>query len=233
MELKRLLLVDDGRLFPLIGTSFLKRESFLFDTAQSGPEGLEKARLTKPDLVLLDYEMKEMNGGEVCQKLKSDPDTQHIPVIILGSAATEDARGKCLAAGCRAFLLKPIRREDLIRVVEEILNEPQRSYVRISVRIPVTVRIHDQQEDAIVLTLSIAGAFISMPDPPQPGVQFEIMFPTFGIPFDKSIRVEVVWAGKESKQDEFGVGVKFLEIDYLERELLTRYVMNKLQQIET
>lgn len=72
-----------------------------------------------------------------------------------------------------------------------------------------------------------------MPDPPQPGVQFEIMFPTFGIPFDKSIRVEVVWAGKESKQDEFGVGVKFLEIDYLERELLTRYVMNKLQQIET
>ena len=230
MERKRVLIVDNDKLFHIIGMSFLKRESFLLDIAQSGPEALEKARSFKPDLVLLDYELKDMNGCEVCQKLKSDQDTQHIPVIILSWAESDESREKCLAAGCSAFLLKPIRREDIINVVEEILNETQRSFARVSGSLPVTVRIHDQEDDAVVRSRSLAGAFIVMADPPKPGDQFDVVFTTLGLLVDTPIRVEVVWIGKKSEKDKTGVGVKFLEIGYLERELLTRYVIKKLQQ---
>lgn len=230
MEQRNLLIVDEGKLFPIVGISYLKRDSFNFDTAHSGPEALEKARLTKPDLILLDYEMKDMNGGEVCRILQSVPDTRHIPVIIFGSPSSEGARGNCLDAGCRAFLLKPIRRDDLIRVVEEVLSESQRHFVRIPVNIPVALSISGNKYDAVVLTLSIAGAFIAMDDPPEPGTQLEIHFTNPELSPEKQILAEVVWIGKESKQDALGAGVRFLEIDYLERELFTRYVMNRLQQ---
>ncbi len=230
MEQKRILIVDDDKLFHIIGMSFLKRESFFFDSAQSGPEALEKAQTFKPDLVLLDYEMKDMNGCEVCQKLKSDEDTQHIPVIILSSAASDDSRESCLTAGCSAFLLKPIQREVLISIVEEILNETQRSFPRALVSLPVTVRLHDQEYDAVVQSLSVGGASIVIVDPPKPGDQFEVFFTTLESLHDTPIRVEVVWIEKKSQKDGTGVGVKFLEMGYLEEELMTRYVMKKLQQ---
>ena len=196
MEQKRILIVDDDRIFHLIGTSFLKRKSFLFDTAQSGPEALEKARTFQPDLVLLDYEMKDMNGCEVCQKLKSDQVTQHIPIIILSSSESDDSREKCLAAGCSAFLLKPIRRETLISVVEEVLDEAERSFARASVSLPVTVRIHGREDGAVVRSLSVPGAFIVMANPPKPGDQFEVSFTTLGLHLEKPLPVEVVWTGK-------------------------------------
>jgi CheY-like chemotaxis protein len=230
---KRILIVDDNRILSIIGAGFLKRESFLFDTALSGPEALEKARSMQPDLVLLDYKMKDMNGCEVCHKLKNHQGTQHIPVIILGSTASDDSREKCLAAGCSAFLLKPIRRDALINIVEEILNETQRSLPRVSVNLPAAIWVHDRWDGAAVRSLSITGAFIVMADPPRPGDQFEVLFSTPEFQIDTPIRVEVVWVGKESEKDEAGVGVNFLEIGYIERELLARYVTKKLQQIET
>ena len=233
MEQKRVLIVDDDKLFRIIGTSFLNRKSFLLDFAQSGSEALEKARSFKPDLVLLDYEMKDMTGCEVCHQLKSDQGTQHIPIIILSSATSDDSREKCLAAGCSAFLLKPIRREDLINVVEETLNVAQRSFARASVTFSAIVRINDFEKNAAIRSLSVAGASIIMGDPPRPGDQFEVLFTTSELRLDTPILGEVVWIGKESEKGEIGVGVKFIEIGYLERELLTRYVMKKLQQIET
>jgi twitching motility two-component system response regulator PilH len=231
MKQKRILIVDDDQLFHIIGMSFLKRKSFLFDSAQSGPEALEKAQSFKPDLVLLDYEMKDMNGGEVCHKLKSDQDTQHIPVIILSSAASDDSREQCLTAGCSAYLLKPIQREVLISIVEETLNETQRSFPRALVSLPVTVHLHDREYDAVVRSLSIGGASIVMTDLPKPGDQFEVFFTTLESLHDTPIRVEVVWIEKKSQKEGTGVGVKFLEMGYLERELLTRYVMKKLEQM--
>ncbi|MDT8367417.1 MAG: response regulator [bacterium] len=233
MEQKRVLIVDDDKLFRIIGTSFLNRKSFLLDFAQSGSETLEKARSGKPHLILLDYEMEDMNGCEVCEKLKRDQDTQHIPVIILSSATSDDSREKCLAAGCSAFLLKPIRREDLINVVEETLNETQRSFPRASVTFSAIVRKNDLEENAVIQSLSVAGASIIMGDRPRPGDQFEVLFASSELRLDSPILVEVVWIGRVSEKGDTGVGVKFIEMGCLEKELLTRYVLKKLHQIET
>ena len=79
----KFLLVDDVELFLNLEKSFLDRESFIIDTARSGKEALEKIRADKPDLVLLDLYMPEMNGDEVCRQIKSDPLTRDIIVIMM------------------------------------------------------------------------------------------------------------------------------------------------------
>jgi len=78
-------------------------------TAQSGPEGLEMAKIHSPDTILLDIKMPGMDGYEVCKRLKEDEDTQPIPVILISAVMkeTEDLV-KGLDSGADAYLTKPI-----------------------------------------------------------------------------------------------------------------------------
>ena len=78
-------------------------------TAQSGPEGFEKARIHAPDTILLDIKMPGMDGYEVCKRLKEDKNTKNIPVIMISAFKRESedlARG--LDSGADAYLTKPI-----------------------------------------------------------------------------------------------------------------------------
>ncbi len=67
-------------------------------TAQSGPEGIEKARAESPDTILLDIKMPGMDGYEVCKRLKDNESTKHIPVIMISAIKTES---KDLVKGLR------------------------------------------------------------------------------------------------------------------------------------
>ena len=78
-------------------------------TALSGAEGLEKARSEFPDTILLDINMPEMDGFEVCERLKEDDRTRHIPIILLTAVRMDSpSKVKGLALGADAFLAKPI-----------------------------------------------------------------------------------------------------------------------------
>ena len=92
-------------------------------TAQSGREGIEKAHAEQPDTILLDILMPEMDGYEVCTRLKSEPSTRHIPVIMLTAVATDPAcRIKGLKTGADAFLAKPIDETELVAQVQVALR---------------------------------------------------------------------------------------------------------------
>jgi len=92
-------------------------------TAQSGPEGIEKAKIESPDTILLDIKMPGMDGYEVCQRLKDDESTQYIPVIMISAIKTESEdtiRG--LGSGADAYLTKPIDEQVLIAQVKTTLR---------------------------------------------------------------------------------------------------------------
>ena len=92
-------------------------------TAQSGPEGIEKAKIESPDTILLDIKMPGMDGYEVCQRLKDDESTQYIPVIMISAIKTESEdtiRG--LGSGADAYLTKPIDEPVLIAQVKTALR---------------------------------------------------------------------------------------------------------------
>ena len=104
----RILIVDDVTLNVKLLSAKLTMEYYVVETASSGKEALEKALTFHPDIILLDVMMPEMNGFEVCQKLKEDPKTAFIPVIMVTSLTDTENRIKGLEAGAEDFLSKPI-----------------------------------------------------------------------------------------------------------------------------
>ena len=95
-------------------------------TALSGASGIEKARGFQPDTILLDIQMPGMDGFAVCQALKSDPATQHIPVIFLTAMSTDPAsRIRGLEIGGDAFVAKPIEPGELMAQVRAMLRIKQ------------------------------------------------------------------------------------------------------------
>jgi signal transduction histidine kinase len=92
-------------------------------TAQSGPEGIEMAKAESPDTILLDIRMPKMDGYEVCERLKNDERTKHIPVIMLTAINNEPKDlVKGLSAGADAYLAKPIDESVLIAQVNTALR---------------------------------------------------------------------------------------------------------------
>jgi len=92
-------------------------------TAQSGPEGIRKAGEEKPDTILLDIKMPGMEGFEVCRKLKSSPETSHIPVILLTAIRTDaKSRVQGLEFGADAFLSRPLDEMELAAQIKVMLR---------------------------------------------------------------------------------------------------------------
>lgn len=90
--------------------------------AENGRKGLETAKSTQPDLILMDIEMPLMNGIEATSQLKKDPATSHIPVLIFTSLGSEEDIQRSLAAGCQGFLNKPISKKELETSINDILG---------------------------------------------------------------------------------------------------------------
>ncbi len=92
-------------------------------TAQSGPEGIEMAVREKPDVILLDIKMPDMDGYEACERLKSNIDTSNIPVIMITAIKTDsESRIKGLNIGADAFISKPIDEAELAAQVNVMLR---------------------------------------------------------------------------------------------------------------
>lgn len=109
---RRILVVDDEEWNRLIMIGFL--EQYECAAAKNGVEALEAVKTFKPDLIFLDLMMPEMDGFEACKRLKSNPQTKHIPVVIVTSFTDRDSRIKGLEMGANDFLTKPVDRLELL-----------------------------------------------------------------------------------------------------------------------
>ncbi len=109
------LIIDDDAVMRDAMQRALAKEGFWVATASGGEEGLELARTLHPDIITLDVVMPGLDGWETLAQLKSEPNLQEIPVVLLTML---DDRAKGFALGASDFLQKPIRGEDLARVLE-------------------------------------------------------------------------------------------------------------------
>lgn len=105
----------------------LTRAGFEVTVAMDGLEGVAAAISAPPDLILMDLNLPAIDGWEATRRLKSRPETKHIPIIALSAHAMEEHREKALAAGCDEFEAKPLNFEALLAKIRAILGRSAES----------------------------------------------------------------------------------------------------------
>lgn len=122
MGAKKLLLVDDSNTVLLMEKMLLANEGYQLVTASNGREAVQKAHSEKPDLILLDVVMPDLNGFEACKQIRAREETRHIPVIMVTtrSEATNVQIG--FESGCNDYVTKPINGVELITKIKNHLK---------------------------------------------------------------------------------------------------------------
>lgn len=122
---KRVLVVDDERHIVRLVQVNLERQGYEVLTAYDGVECLEKAKAERPDLIVLDVMMPRMDGFEALQRLKTDPETSHIPVIMLTARAQDRDVLKGYQYGADLYLTKPFSPLELISLVKRVFESQE------------------------------------------------------------------------------------------------------------
>lgn len=120
----RILCVDDEPVNLDLYSAMLEPRGFEIIRAESGEEALEKIKQGKIDLVILDIMMPEIDGFEVCRKLKKDPATTHVPVVMITCLNDKDSLARGLQAGTSLFISKPLNGVDLSLRIKFFLGLP-------------------------------------------------------------------------------------------------------------
>lgn len=116
------LVVEDSRTQREMISGFLKQKGLQVSVASDGVEALEKIETIRPDLVLLDVVMPRMNGYECCRRLKSNPKTQNVPIIMCTSKQEELDRYWGLKQGADAYITKPFHPSELLGLLKRFLR---------------------------------------------------------------------------------------------------------------
>jgi adenylate cyclase len=118
----KILVVDDTPKNVKLLADILTARGYNVVTAASGAEALSQVEAERPDLVLLDVVMPEMSGYEVCRKLRSNPATQLLPVVMVTALDPGEERVKGIEAGADDFLTKPINQAELLARVKSLIR---------------------------------------------------------------------------------------------------------------
>jgi len=119
----RILVVDDVEDARIYLDAILSASGYETELAEDGEAALERIRAQAPDLVITDLLMPRLDGFDLCRRIKSDPETRDIPVIVYTATYTEDAdRDLAHAAGAARFVIKPAEPDVLLAEVEELLQ---------------------------------------------------------------------------------------------------------------
>ena len=120
-----LLLVEDNEMNRDMLSRRLRRRGFEVAVACDGIEGIEVARSLHPAVIVMDMSLPRMDGWAATQILKSDPALGRVPVIALTAHAMPGDRERALAAGCDAFLTKPVDIALLVATIRNLLQQQE------------------------------------------------------------------------------------------------------------
>ena len=117
----RILIIEDNPVNMKVASLLLSRGGYTVLCAVDAESGLTVARDDQPDLILMDMQLPGMDGLAATALLKQSPATAAIPVIALTGMAMKEDQKKILAAGCDAFIAKPLRYRELYAAIETLL----------------------------------------------------------------------------------------------------------------
>jgi len=119
---RSVLIIDDDQWIAMSTAMVLEAEGFTVHSALSGPDGIEKARVLQPGVILLDIMMPGMDGWETLERLKADRQCSAIPVIVFTAREHREGPGKATELGAVEYFRKPFRPDALVQTIRRHLD---------------------------------------------------------------------------------------------------------------
>lgn len=123
MPKQKILIVEDEESLLKLESILLTSKGFEVKGVSNGRAALEEIQKSQPDLVLLDIMLPEMDGFEVCKKIKEDPQTRDIPVIMLTAKKTREDMEKGKEVGADCYITKPFKSAMVIETIQRYLSK--------------------------------------------------------------------------------------------------------------
>jgi len=124
-EGKKILIIDDEEDYLNLIKTILEPQGYKVIFSTDGKEGLEKLKAEKPNLIILDINMPEVNGFQLCQQIRNNPESKHIPIIMLTVRRKEDDKVKGLELGADDYITKPFHPKELISRLKTVLRRSE------------------------------------------------------------------------------------------------------------
>jgi two-component system, cell cycle response regulator DivK len=116
-----ILLVEDDIMNREMIARYLEMSGYRVISAGDGANAVLLARKARPSLILMDMGLPILNGWQATHRIKTTPETQHIPIIALTAFAMAEDRAKCFSIGCDAFESKPVNFDRLLTTIQKLL----------------------------------------------------------------------------------------------------------------
>lgn len=118
----QVLYIEDNRQNMRLVKKFLRMGGYHMIEASDGLSGIEIAKSEKPDIILMDINLPDIDGVEATKRLKEDPDFEMVPIIALTANAMHGDRERFLEAGCDDYLSKPVSKSELLEKIGQHLS---------------------------------------------------------------------------------------------------------------
>lgn len=229
---KKVLLADDVRLFLEVTKSIFSRENLQLTITQGGVEALKTARALRPDLVILNLQMRGLGGDECCRLIKADPEIGSTPVILLVNEKDPDGESVARKAGCDYLLKKPFQRQQLLDLARFCLQVSPRATPRQQTKMLVRYGagnfelLHDY-----TVNLSIGGVFLETLQvlPLDSHVTLEFIVPGGENPIVAKGQVTWINFAVEPVNPDLptGFGIRFLDLEREEEWLIRNFLQEE------
>ncbi len=218
----RILLVDHSRGALLFQETILRRRDMVIMTALAGSDGLEKARIEKPLLIIFGYDLFDMTAPEFCREIRNDEATRPISLLLVCDRTNNEHGDLCLSAGCNDVIFRPLHKPELDEKVERLTRIPVRRQLRTITKIEISLEKNGQFLLGRSINISATGMLIEVDRMlPQDGpVRLHFYLP--GDPRPLQIMAQVLRAEFSGALSKYGL--RFVDPSDAERERISRFV---------
>ncbi len=220
--LGRILLVDHSRGALAFQETILRRRDAIVTSALAGSEGLKKARVEQPQLIIFGYDLFDMTAPEFCRDIRATPETKSISLLLVCDRETPEQGDLCLSAGCNDIIYRPLQRRELDAKVEKLTTIPVRRQLRTITKIEVSLEKAGRFVLARSINISASGMLLEADRVLTAEGPLRVHFFLPGDARPLQIEAEVLRAEFSGTMAKYGL--RFLNLGPEEKERIEQYV---------
>lgn len=223
--------VDDDTNDLVFAAVLLQRFEFQVCTARSAAEALEMTAVVPPVLVVASQEMRDTSGYDLVLRLRLDPRTSEVPVIVLTHAGDLQMAQRFREAGVAACLDKPVQVEALYTAVQAAVSKPRKN-LRITTELPVTVNgvLLSSSAGECATVISEHGMYIRTLKPAAKGTRLPVTILVKNRIVTVETHVLYTYGHLQGLFKDPGMGLEFVRINPGDRELIRQYIREEITQ---